>query len=429
MTLQRVIGLIEEETYATEPTAAAPDFHMEITDLAIPIDGEPLKIESGLSRDIRTVRQGRYVPMPEWGGNLDLKTIGHHLKGLLGDYEYTAGTGGAMNKHEFWSGGNMLLPSFTMYGSMDLFVKKVVGVLIDSFSLEVSNELIKTSVKTIASKDSKTDGVPEATALKLIETAIPLAYYDVALEFGGEVPPGIVTSLKWDAANNIKVDDAQGIGSRYILRKPPATKFENKLDMEVSLEPETLKYIEMFEYGEAGADSPQDCKFTTVPLKIVLSACERPDEKLTISFPDCLCKVEYSASGTDAIKLKLTMEALSTTTTTLADGTTKVLSAVVCTLENNMPEIVAGGVDMLIEPVAAFSATPLSGAAPLQVTFTNTSTGEGNTYAWTFGDTGTSTAKNPTHTYQEAGTYEVALVATNSEGTDTETKTAYITVS
>ncbi len=78
-------------------------------------------------------------------------------------------------------------------------------------------------------------------------------------------------------------------------------------------------------------------------------------------------------------------------------------------------------------PTADFSGSPTSGEVPLTVNFTNLSTGAAS-YSWQFGDEGTSTAANPSHTYTEAGTYTVALTATNSCGSDAETKPDYITV-
>jgi serine protease len=79
-------------------------------------------------------------------------------------------------------------------------------------------------------------------------------------------------------------------------------------------------------------------------------------------------------------------------------------------------------------PVAAFSGTPTSGYAPLMVTFTDASTNSPTSWAWTFGDGGTSTLQNPSHTYTTAGIYTVVLTATNAYGSDSETKTNYITV-
>jgi PKD repeat protein len=80
-------------------------------------------------------------------------------------------------------------------------------------------------------------------------------------------------------------------------------------------------------------------------------------------------------------------------------------------------------------PAAAFTATPTSGALPLEVTFTDTSTGSPTSWEWDFGDGGTSPDQNPTHTYADAGTYTVALTATNAGGSNTSTQTDLITVS
>jgi len=79
-------------------------------------------------------------------------------------------------------------------------------------------------------------------------------------------------------------------------------------------------------------------------------------------------------------------------------------------------------------PVTSFTASPTAGLAPLTVQFTDTSTGSPTAWAWTFGDGGTSTTQNPQHTYAAPGLYTVNLTATNEYGSDTETKTDYITV-
>ncbi len=80
------------------------------------------------------------------------------------------------------------------------------------------------------------------------------------------------------------------------------------------------------------------------------------------------------------------------------------------------------------KPVADFRANPTSGDAPLDVGFTDTSTNSPTSWSWTFGDGGTSTTRYPVHTYTAAGNYTVSLTATNSKGSDTKTKSDYITV-
>ncbi len=77
---------------------------------------------------------------------------------------------------------------------------------------------------------------------------------------------------------------------------------------------------------------------------------------------------------------------------------------------------------------ASFSASPLSGVAPMTVVFTNTSSGDFTASLWDFGDNATSTLTNPTHTYTTAGAYTVTLTISGPGGSATETKAAYIAV-
>ncbi len=55
------------------------------------------------------------------------------------------------------------------------------------------------------------------------------------------------------------------------------------------------------------------------------------------------------------------------------------------------------------------------GCVPLTVSFTNTSW-QAQAYQWNFGDGGTSTADNPTYTYNQPGTYSVSLTAFGING-------------
>jgi len=74
-------------------------------------------------------------------------------------------------------------------------------------------------------------------------------------------------------------------------------------------------------------------------------------------------------------------------------------------------------------PVANFTAVPRSGKIPLTVQFTDTSTGNITSRLWNFGDGTTSTERNPSHTYQKAGSYTVSLTVTGPGGSGSDTKT------
>ena len=68
-------------------------------------------------------------------------------------------------------------------------------------------------------------------------------------------------------------------------------------------------------------------------------------------------------------------------------------------------------------------------ALPLNVSFTDQSTGSPASWRWAFGDGNTSTDKNPVYTYSKSGNYTVSLTINNSGNISTETRSRYIAVS
>jgi gliding motility-associated-like protein len=79
-------------------------------------------------------------------------------------------------------------------------------------------------------------------------------------------------------------------------------------------------------------------------------------------------------------------------------------------------------------PVANFTGTPLSGCAPLNVSFTDQSSNTPTGWTWDFGNGQVSNLQNPSTIYTTPGVYTVTLIARNASGTGSERKTAYITV-
>ncbi len=77
-------------------------------------------------------------------------------------------------------------------------------------------------------------------------------------------------------------------------------------------------------------------------------------------------------------------------------------------------------------PVAFFTATPMSGDVPLDVSFdSSASTGSPSGYQWDLDGDGIvdSTDPNPTYTYTVAGSYQVSLTVVNLTGVGMTTKT------
>ena len=84
----------------------------------------------------------------------------------------------------------------------------------------------------------------------------------------------------------------------------------------------------------------------------------------------------------------------------------------------NLSAVLIGTTNQL--PVAVATATPITGTAPLVVTFQGSASydpdGTIASYSWNFGDGGASTASNPSHTYTSAGNYTATLTVTDNLG-------------
>jgi len=73
-------------------------------------------------------------------------------------------------------------------------------------------------------------------------------------------------------------------------------------------------------------------------------------------------------------------------------------------------------------PSLSISASPTTSLANSPVAFTATGTEAGgaiSSYSWTFGDGGTSTSQNPSHTYATAGSYTATCTITDNNGVQT----------
>jgi len=137
------------------------------------------------------------------------------------------------------------------------------------------------------------------------------------------------------------------------------------------------------------------------------------------SSPDSYGKFYYSwdqCGSTSALQLKPWLDSAGTNVNTL-DG-------------RNACNIV------VVAPIANFIGTPTTVAAGNNVSFTQTSTNNPNTFAWTvnpsvgvtYASGTTASSANPIINFTVPGQYTVTLTASNSAGSDAETKTNYVTV-
>ena len=94
--------------------------------------------------------------------------------------------------------------------------------------------------------------------------------------------------------------------------------------------------------------------------------------------------------------------------------------------ENNCVGVAQSNV--VVNPVSDISFNPVgySGCPPLYVDFSDFSTGDIESWLWTFGDGSFSTEQNPSHTYFDTGDYSVTLQVTTVDGCTTSSTSSNI---
>lgn len=336
----RVFGLKMEDKYGdnVDWEDYVPDYHQEVDSADFKLNDDPV-LNGGGSRMYKSGRAGVMKPTGSTEGKVDLKRIGHYFRALLDNYVFTEGNGENMNVHEFYGGEGTELPSFSAVQTFDLFQKQIVGLMLDTLKLEVSDEYLTFGADWIYANESSSKIDANDYDRLEMEGDIPLMFYDVKARLNNaEENKAIQSSFDVEIKNNFDVDKTIGLGSRHPQRKANAQRREIDLSLVTTLDSETLDTILAGEYGEVGALEPSKCKIMKVPLELDVAICEDTKRKMTILFPECILSVEYDLSDADAIETTINLSAMGTGKATLKDGK-EITTDIYIRLENDMSEI------------------------------------------------------------------------------------------
>lgn len=114
-----------------------------------------------------------------------------------------------------------------------------------------------------------------------------------------------------------------------------------------------------------------------------------------------------------------------TSSATLTNYETNLSNLVGATSQTDSFDVETG----LVPPATSFTSNVTNIGIFGIAKFTDTSSNNPTSWLWDFGDGTNSTTQNPVHKYQTAGTFDVTLTATNAYGSNTITKSGYITTS
>ena len=172
-----------------------------------------------------------------------------------------------------------------------------------------------------------------------------------------------------------------------------------------------------------------DCGSTTSTQTVVISSSPQAGfianqttgcAPFTVEFMDLSSSNTTSWSGTSQGGVPATSTDQHPTVVYNNVGTYTVsLKAINAVGENTAME--TNYITVVTTPVAGFS----SATNMLQANFTNSSS-DATSYSWNFGDGNSSTDTDPQHTYDDDGTYDVELTATNACGSVTTMQTVTV---
>src|SRR5208283_685730 len=234
----------------------------------------------------------------------------------------------------------------------------------------------------------------------------------------------IITGTGFTGATGVTVGGVTAtnvvvVSSTEITATTPATSTAGQVDVLVTTPSGTSSSVAGDEYTFAESA-------TTIPVPIFIASPTSGTAPLEVTFTDESTGSPASWSWDFGDGNTSTLE--NPTYTYANDGTYSVTLTEDNSLGTNATTMTGYVVVGSTAPVASFTESYTTGAAPLTVQFTDQSTESPTLWEWSFGDGSTGTAENPSHTYTAAGTYTVTLTATNTEGSSTNTASQTISV-
>lgn len=268
--------------------------------------------------------------------NTTLGTFAPGTSGTTGTFARTVvGVAGTMNVHESWGSDTRILPSVQGRFGKDNFEHLFSGMIFDTLSIEVEDELAVVTVEANASKDAKASLQTPSAVLAALPVEVEIPFTQVTVTFNGVVQARKVKTLTFSVSNNSDPEMGRYLGSRYAGRIP-SNERETTIEAEVDFS-DTAE-IERIWGGPTG---PTDTGSATFPVELTFAGST--GQSTVIKLPKFFwTTVETQPEEREEITQALEGRALSSSIL-LNDGVTSIVSDVYTKTLNSAP---------IVEPAA-----------------------------------------------------------------------------
>ena len=379
----RIFGLKLEDNYGEYQANTDMVIHQRFEKASFSLNGSPVTLRLG-SKDVRAARLGYLEPSGSTETTMDTKTFQYIMMSLLGNYSHTIKND--KHYHEFHSGENARLPSFSGDFVYDFARNRMMGLQADEVKIEVKSDLVtvatewiyKTERSTLL-RDGNNDLIIDLEEQGLVSTAnytvvdpkgIPFIGYDATMQIGTEnaygtnnIPSFVVNEASISVKNNHKRDSAKSIFQRAPKGKPVSGDRDIEVTFNATLDKKVYALMIAAEYGQAPdlengtVFQPHACRFTTLPVKLKFQTCEDSTEYVKFVWNKCLLTADkIEVSGNDEITVSFTLIPMGTDDTPIDTSNSRTIdTAMYVCVVNDQPEIgeedqVASGLNMSPSP-------------------------------------------------------------------------------
>jgi hypothetical protein len=310
---------VEEASYAPASPYAAANVNSVFIDprsiaMDVPSESDAI-VPSAFGRAPNRKFAGFYAPSGDFSFNGNVRNLAHCLKWVLGGYAFTAGT---PNIHESWGSDARILPSVQGRFGKDNFEHLFQGIVFDTLSIEVEDELSIVTIEANASKDAKAALQTPSAVLAALPIEIEIPFTKVTVTFNGVVQARKVKSLTFNIGNNSDPEMGRYLGSRYAGRIP-ANEREVTIECEVDFS-DTAEIERIW----GGASGPTDAGSATFPVELTFAGAS--GQSCTVQLPKFFWQtVETQPEEREEIAQALEGRALSSSVT-LDDAATTVVT-------------------------------------------------------------------------------------------------------